>query len=101
MKFESHWRATAAEVISEVLDQCSWNTPEDEKATRARLREAYPFGEKAHHPYKIWLDEIARQMGKKWPIGHKRSWENNQKLRKGQKQRFEEWQKLYSEGSGR
>lgn len=95
MKFESHWRKQAAEVISEVLDQCDWSTPENEKATRARLREAYPFGEKRYHPYKIWLDEIARQMGKKWPIGHKRAWENNQRRIKTQLQKLAEWEKLY------
>ena len=95
MKFESHWRKTSAEIISEVLDKCDWSTPEGEKATRARLREAYPFGERKYHPYKIWLDEIARQMGKKWPIGHKRAWENNQALRKSERQRLQEWEALY------
>lgn len=96
MKYESHWRAQAAEVISEVLDMCGpLNTPEDEKAARARLREAYPFGEKKYHPYKIWLDEIARQMGKKWPIGHKRAWENNQSFRKSQRKKLEEWERIY------
>ena len=96
MKYQSRWRAKAAEVISEVLDLCGdVSTPEDEKATRARLREAYPFGEKKYHPYKIWLDEIARQMGKKWPIGHKRAWQNNQKRRKTDRQKLEEWNRLY------
>jgi len=96
MKYESHWRKQAAEVISEVLDMCGpLITPEDEKAARLRLREAYPFGEKKYHPYKIWLDEIARQMGKKWPIGHKRAWENNQKRFRTERQKLQEWEQLY------
>lgn len=95
MKLQSHWRAEAAEVISEVLDQCDWSTPENEKATRARLREAYPFGERKYHPYKIWLDEIARQMGKKWPIGHKLAWQNVQRKHQSDRQKLQEWEQLY------
>ena len=56
MRFQSHWRKEAAEVISEVLDQCDWSTPEREKATRARLREVYPYGERAH--YSIALQNV-------------------------------------------
>ena len=33
------------------------------KDVNKALREAYPFGERKHHPYKIWLDEIKRQKG--------------------------------------
>ena len=100
MKFESHWRKQAAEVISGILDLCEAEggditTPEGEKAFRARLREAYPFGEKKYYPYKVWLDEIARQTGKKWPLGHKRAWENNQKRVKTQRQKLAEWEQLY------
>lgn len=96
MKFESQWRKKSAEVILDVLDQCgSLTTPEDMKAVRARLSEAYPFGEKKYHPYKIWLDEIKRQLGLKWPIGHKRAWENNQGRIKSQRRKLEEWEQLY------
>ena len=102
MKFQSHWRKTAAEVISEVLDQCGtvdFSSPENYKAVRARLREAYPFGEKKYHPYKIWLDEIQRQLGKKWPVGHKRAWENNQARSKSQRQKLKEWEDLYGQNN--
>jgi hypothetical protein len=98
VKFQSHWRKQAAEVISEVLDQCSgWETDgsEGHKAMRARLREAYPFGEKKYYPYKIWLDEIARQTGRKWPIGHKLAWMNSQKRFKGDRVKLAEWERLY------
>jgi hypothetical protein len=100
LKFQSHWRKTAAEVISEVLDQCGdVVTDEDRKAMRARLREAYPFGEKKYHPYKIWLDEIARQTGKKWPIGHRLAWENSQMKWKSDRQKLVEWERLYGKSS--
>jgi hypothetical protein len=59
------------------------------------LFDAYPFGERKYHPYKIWLDEIARQMGKKWPIGHKKAWQNNQQRLKGDVQKLHEWEQLY------
>jgi hypothetical protein len=96
MRFKSHWREQAAEIISEVLDQCGdISTPENEKAARLRLREAYPFGERKYYPYKVWLDEIARQMGKKWPIGHKRAWENNRARFKSERQRLAEWERIY------
>lgn len=35
------------------------------KALRKALCEAYPFGQKAYHPYKIWCDEIKFQLGLK------------------------------------
>ena len=41
-----------------------------EKEIKKALREAYPFGERKYHPYKIWLDEIKVQMGKR-KFGHK------------------------------
>lgn len=59
---ESHWRNKATEVIKAVIAEVG---TDDEKALRSALRTAYPFGEKRYHPYKIWLDEIAVQLGKK------------------------------------
>ncbi len=95
---KSHWRTTAAGIISDVLDQCgtfSVEKPEDMKAVRARLREAYPFGERRYHPYKIWCDEVRRQLGLKWPIGHKKAWRNNQERWKTERKKLEEWEQLY------
>lgn len=56
------WRAKAAAVIADTLADCRAKGL-DEKATTKALSDAYPFGERAMHPYKIWLDELAR--GKK------------------------------------
>jgi hypothetical protein len=53
----SRWRDYASKIISEVLAKYPEEGPEQRKA----LREAYPFGPRKYHPYKVWLDEIKRQ----------------------------------------
>lgn len=62
----SHWRGEAAAIIAEVIERVG---REDEKALRAALREAYPFGQRRYHPYRIWCDEVGRQLGTKPPLG--------------------------------
>lgn len=56
-----HWRRTSAEIIAGVLKA---NEGRPEAEIRKAISEAYPFGQRKYHPYKIWLSEIARQMGK-------------------------------------
>jgi hypothetical protein len=56
------WRDIARPIIQQVLKD---NLGKDEKEIKKALFDAYPFGERAMHPYKIWLDEIKRQTGKK------------------------------------
>lgn len=63
---ESHWRNLAAPIIRRVLAESSGIA---ELAIRAALREAYPFGVRKYHPYKIWCDEIQRQRGLKPKLG--------------------------------
>ena len=55
------WRERAAPVIADVLAQY----PDDSRERRKALREAYPFGERTNLPYQVWLDEIAKQTGRK------------------------------------
>lgn len=55
------WRDVARPIIAEVLRSTAG---QDEKAIAKALRDAYPFGERRHHPYKIWRDEIWRQRGR-------------------------------------
>lgn len=55
---KSPWREHARKVISKVLAE---NHGADKKVIAKKLREVYPFGERLHHPYKIWLDEIKVQ----------------------------------------
>ncbi len=57
--FQSRWRQHARNVILDTLDQCGPAHDERVKAVRA----AYPFGERAGHPYKIWLSEVKRLVG--------------------------------------
>lgn len=52
------WRDKARPVIERVLRE---TVGKPEKEIRAALRDAYPFGERQYHPYKVWLDEIRRQ----------------------------------------
>ncbi len=65
----SHWRRKAAPIIADVLAAMA-GRPEYE--IRAALRAAYPFGTRKHHPYKIWLDEIRVQTGRRRLTGRQR-----------------------------
>lgn len=53
------WRDIAAPIIHEVLVRVGTS---DMKALRKGLRDAYPFGERVCHPYKVWRAEIKRQL---------------------------------------
>lgn len=55
----SRWRLMAAPIIARVI---AANHGKDERAVRAALLEAYPFGERAHHPYTMWCSEVRRQL---------------------------------------
>ena len=65
----SQWRRKAAPIIKDVLAAMA-GRPEHE--IRAALRAAYPFGPRKHHPYKIWLDEIRVQTGRRRLSGRQR-----------------------------
>ena len=56
------WRDSAKPIIAQVLKDTKGQT---EKEIRKALREAYPWGERRYHPYKIWCDEIKVQRGLK------------------------------------
>jgi hypothetical protein len=58
----SDWRTLAAPIIAKVLVETK-GKPGTE--VRAALRAAYPFGPREHHPYRIWLDEIRIQTGRR------------------------------------
>lgn len=62
---ENHWRSHAHEVLKIVFA----GLPDD--ATRAQVEravsDAYPFGERKMHPYKIWLDEKAKWIDRRFP----------------------------------
>lgn len=62
---ESHWRNTAQPIIARVIAEHKDKPAELRKA----LRDAYPFGQRKYHPYTIWCDEVARQLGRKPKLG--------------------------------
>jgi len=57
------WREHFAPKIAAVIRQYPADCPERRKA----LRDCYDAGERRHWPYKAYLDEIARQTGRKRP----------------------------------
>lgn len=71
------WREHAAPIIAKVLKDTKGKT---DKEIRKALREAYPYGQREYHPYKIWCDEIRAQRGLKPPVPSKRIPENQKTL---------------------
>jgi hypothetical protein len=59
---KSSWRTQARPIVATVL---AATRGQNEQAIRKALREAYPFGSRHHHPYRIWCDEIRIQRGLK------------------------------------
>jgi hypothetical protein len=59
MSTGSYWRTRATPIIAEVIARVG---REDERALRKALFDAYPFGERRMHPYKIWCDEVRRSL---------------------------------------
>lgn len=52
------WREIARPIIAKVL---SATKGLQEKEIKKALFDAYPFGPREYHPYKIWLSEIKAQ----------------------------------------
>ncbi len=56
-----NWRDIARPIIAQVI---AARPGAAERELRIELRKVYPFGERAYHPYRIWCDEVRRQLGK-------------------------------------
>ncbi len=63
-EYKSSWRRHSAPIITRIVAEF----PEGPDR-KVALHDAYPFGERKYHPYKIWLDEIARQERRKPKLG--------------------------------
>ena len=63
-RITSGWRLEARRVIVEVLDEYGPGVPE--KTVRAALREAYPFHQREHYPYKVWLWEVRAALAERY-----------------------------------
>lgn len=64
----SQWRREARRVIHQVVEDNVFGPVQclphgDVLELRVILRKAYPFGERAHWPYKVWLEEIRTALG--------------------------------------
>ena len=53
------WREACAPIVFKIIQE---NKDKEYPEIRKALREAYPFGQKKYWPYKVWLDEINRQL---------------------------------------
>ena len=56
----SRWREISDEVIISVMSE---NQDLKGKDLRKKIREAYPFGERANWPYKMWLKRVRIHLG--------------------------------------
>lgn len=61
----SYWREHSREIIREVLAKLPATATPDE--AKKAVSDAYPFGERAMHPYKIWLSEVRAQIEQRFP----------------------------------
>lgn len=59
---EASWRDHARPIIAQVIRDVGKADP---KKLRQALRDAYPYGERSMWPYKVWCDEVRRQLGLK------------------------------------
>ena len=53
------WRDSAKPIIQKVIFE---NKDKSEKEIKAALRAAYPWFPRSNHPYKIWCDEVNKQL---------------------------------------
>lgn len=86
----SRWRNKASVIIAGVLARTQGQPKE---VIERALRDAYPFGERKWHPYKIWLDEIKVQRGLK-PGKDTNSAARDQK-------KLQEWNEMMATYAGR
>lgn len=61
----SPWREIAEPIVREIVEKY----PEDCPERRNALKEAYPFGERAHWPYTMWL-KVVREYTRPKPLFH-------------------------------
>ncbi len=62
---KSHWREASKRVILGVIADHP-NTPWPE--LQRLIAAAYPFGPRSHHPYKMWLKEVAACRAARVPL---------------------------------
>lgn len=63
MTTRSHWRLSARVVIEAAL--AALPASADDAVKRRAVSQAYPFGERRHHPYRAWRQEVEAILGKR------------------------------------
>lgn len=71
------WRKRAAPIIHQVIQE---NLDKPLIEIRKALRAAYPWGERKLHPYRIWCDEVKKQLAKAGKIKAKKKESDQQNL---------------------
>jgi hypothetical protein len=59
------WRDDARPIIAQVI---ATQKGKPEKEIRRALRDAYPWGMRAYHPYRVWCSEVNRQLANLRPV---------------------------------
>jgi hypothetical protein len=62
------WREDARPIIARVIAEVG---TANRRRLRAALRDAYPWGQRHYHPYRIWCHEIRVQLGEVEPPGRR------------------------------
>lgn len=62
------WRTQAHAVLLALRPTLEGLDPQE---ARKRISEAYPFGERAMHPYKVWLSEVRAVFPELYPVKQK------------------------------
>lgn len=94
---ESRWRLAARPIIQKIILD---NKGKPENEIRKLISAAYPFNERKYHPYKVWLNEVNRQLGKIWPVGHKQRWMNDKKRIRDSQAKLADWESIYGRREG-
>ena len=55
------WRQHCTPIIAQIIAQ---NPDLSEKELRKVISAAYPYGQRAMHPYKVWCSEVNKQVKK-------------------------------------
>ncbi len=54
-----NWRGFCKPIIETAIKE---NPTTTDKEIKKILKPLYPFGEREYYPYKVWLDEIKKQL---------------------------------------
>lgn len=53
------WRSHSQPIIAKIIAE---NSEKSDEEVHKLLMAAYPYGRRKHYPYKVWCDEVKKQM---------------------------------------